>query len=285
MHHAFRPYRLAPWMLLIIGLLPVAGGILYALLYSLGCTGTLAKGFTLEYWQRLMTDAAFWKSLVLSMTMAATVVGSAVLLAMALSIYLRTHWLPAGIPTWLYLPNALPPLVAAFIGYQLFSGTGWLSRLAFQSHWISAPEQFPALIQDKWHIAVFFTLLFLQFPVFLLLFLSYFRDGEIQRLEQLAGSLGATPAQQCRRVTVPLLWQKIKTPVFAYGIFLTGAYEIPFVLGAQHPGMLSVFIHQKFKKYNLDDIPQAYAAAVVYALLVGSLTFFVFRKKNMPPNE
>ncbi|MBK8555069.1 MAG: hypothetical protein IPL65_04535 [Lewinellaceae bacterium] len=53
-----------------------------------------------------------------------------------------------------------------------------------------------------------------------------------------------------------------------YTIILFGAYEVPLVLGRQHPRMISVLIAQKFGRFDLLALPQAYVLTVMYALLV-----------------
>jgi len=53
-----------------------------------------------------------------------------------------------------------------------------------------------------------------------------------------------------------------------YGLFLVGAYEVPLLLGRQSPRMLSVLIAQKFRRFDLLELPQAYVLTCLYAIIV-----------------
>jgi ABC-type spermidine/putrescine transport system permease subunit I len=44
--------------------------------------------------------------------------------------------------------------------------------------------------------------------------------------------------------------------------------------------MISVLIAQKFRKFDLADIPQAYALTVLYALVVGIIAWLISRTKR-----
>jgi putative spermidine/putrescine transport system permease protein len=59
-----------------------------------------------------------------------------------------------------------------------------------------------------------------------------------------------------------------------------GTYEIPLLLGRQSPSMLSVLVIRKLQRFNLADIPQAYAISVIYIILVSIILMLVYRSQR-----
>lgn len=265
------------WLLLLLGVLPPLAGLLYSLLYSIGGTGALSTGWTGRYWIQLLEEKGFWAALSLSG-------------AIALSVSLLSSWVAIGFvlwwknhldrPSWnaiMSLPLFFPPMVAAFIGYQWLSSSGIIARVAFWAGWIQGPEGFPSVVNAPNQLGLFVTLLALQVPLFVLVGWYHYKDARIDEYKEQASALGATGFQTIRTIAVPMLWNRMKPTTVLYGVFLFGAYEIPLVLGQQYPGMLSVFLHQKFRRYDLYDIPVAYAGTFLYALIVLVTTLYFFK--------
>lgn len=262
---------------LLLGVLPSLAGLGYSFLYSVGGTGALSTGWTGQYWLSLVNDRAFWLSLGMS-TLIALLVS---LLSGWASIQIVLRWKSQLEPPWasslLRLPMLFPPIVAAFIGYQWLSNSGLLARGAFLFGWIKEPEAFPALVNASNQLGIILTLLALQLPLFCLFSWHQFKEAKLERYLELAAALGASKWQQHWTIAVPILWSRMKPTMLLYGVFLFGAYEVPLVLGQPYPGMLSVFLHTKFSRFNLQDIPVAYAGTLVYALLVFGVTLYFFK--------
>ena len=263
----------------LLGILPLAGALLYALGYAFGLTGALQESFTLRHWERLLLDGGFWRSLLLSGLMAFAVT--------ALSAGLALRLLPVLLP-WLdrkswrfvfYLPLAVPPLIAGVLSLQWLGNSGMLARLAVAMG--LSENNFPVLINDPAQIGLGFTLFMLTFPFTLLVIRNHHEGARLTQLSDLAATLGASPAQIRRKVQAPILLRRAAPTLFLSAVFLFGAFEAPMLLGRQYPAMISVYINQKFSRFNLDDVPLAYAATVVYALLLlAALAFFLHRKKQ-----
>jgi putative spermidine/putrescine transport system permease protein len=81
-------------------------------------------------------------------------------------------------------------------------------------------------------------------------------------------------------VATPVLLRRALPNLGLSGIFLFGAYEAPLLLGRQSPRMISVLIAQKFRKFNLADVPQAYALTLLYAGVVGLAAWWIFNRIN-----
>jgi putative spermidine/putrescine transport system permease protein len=266
----------APAFFLLFAVFPLAAGLAYALLYSLGLVGALAQGFTLSAWADALTDAAFWRSLGLSAGLAAAVLAISTALALGLLMTLRPQLEQPRVRFLLHFPLALPPMVAAFVSFQWLGSAGMLARLTGAG----SPEAFPPLINDPLYLGVGLTLTLTTFPFLLLIFLNHYRAANLLQITDLAATLGASAGQVRRRVLAPVLLRRAAPTLLLYGVFLFGAYEVPLLLGRQSPAMISMFIHQKFSRFNLADLPVAYMATVVYALAVMSAVLFFFGKKK-----
>ncbi len=254
-------------MFLALTLLPMLASLGYALLYSLGLVGALAQGFTLQHWQQLLGQWPFWASLLWSMGIATLALALAWLAALA-TLHLLGDALQRGwVQALLHIPLALPPMIAAFIGFQWLGSAGLLSRVAYRLGLVDSIQAFPVLINDSYYLGVIVLLAAMSYPFFLLLMLDYYRNGGVAAYIDLARTLGASSWQSSAKVLLPLMWHKTKANAILVFIVAFGAFEVPLLLGQQSPAMISVFIHQKFRKFNLDDYPQAYAATVLYALI------------------
>lgn len=251
--------------------LPLALGLGYSLLYSLGLVGLLQQGFTLAHWQRLLSLEAAWWSMVYTLVLSLAALGLSLALAFALSWAWFLRPAPLALRKALYLPLLLPPVAAGLVAYYLLSPAGLLARMAYALGWINGVESFPRLVNDAYSLGLLWTHTFLIFPLFSLLLIQLHHKERLQQLWQVAQSLGAGRAAFLRSVYLPLLWRRIRPMAYLYGIVLMGTYELPLLLGSSSPQVLSVFITDKLGRFNLADLPLGHAMAVLYALLVGLL--------------
>lgn len=263
---------------LCFAVLPLGAGLVYALLYSLGIVGALAQGFTLDAWRNTLADTTFWISLALSAMMALVVVAISTALALVSLMALRPQLERPRVRFLLHFPLAIPPIVAAFVSFQWLGSSGMLARAVHGTGWLDNPDAFPALINDPLYIGVGLTLVLTTFPFLLLIFLQQYEATHLFQITDLASTLGASAAYIRRHIVAPVLLRRAAPTLLLYGVFLFGAYEIPLLLGRQNPTMISMFINQKFRRFNLADLPAAYVATVVYALLVMLFVLFFLRK-------
>lgn len=255
-------------LVLVFALLPLILGIGYALLYSFGVVGVLNNGFTTSHWK-----AAFGSyEVVLSFIYTITLSVVSILLCVSAAIFfaiLLGKKVQKGIASYfIYLPMAFPTIVAAFFFFQFLSNAGFLSRLFFKIGIINNLSDFPNMVNDKFSIGIIIAQFFLTLPIFVLLYSSIIANENIEKLKVLASSLGATKKQILRRVTLPALLKKSFPTIILFFIFKLGSYEIPLLLGRSSPETISVLTVRKMQRFNLLDIPQGYAIAVVYSLLI-----------------
>ncbi|ARN78802.1 hypothetical protein BST97_12830 [Nonlabens spongiae] len=271
--------KLSIAIFILIAAVPVLLGLGYALMYSLGLTGILSEGFTTTHWEETLITTTFWKSLGFSLYIALVVM----LISLFFSLWIVISWikqLNKGSLSYItYLPLAFPAIVMAFFSFQLLSKSGFMSRVVYKMGWIDSLEQFPDWTNDEFGISIIFSLCLLITPFFIILYSNLYQNERIAELKALAITLGAKPSQVIFKVIVPILLKKSAFTIMLFVIFIMGTYEIPLLLGRQNPSMLSVFIVQKLQKFNLADIPQAYAIAVIYILLIASIIALVYKTR------
>ncbi len=265
-------------LFLFVGLVPFALAVGYAVLYSVGVIGIVNEGFTLLFWQRVWESGEFVRSFGYSAGISAIAVLISVSLALMVTLTFRKSFEGKLMSYMIYLPLAVPGMVAAFLALQLFSKAGFFSRVAFQFGWIASVGEFPDLVNDRWGIGMIFTFITVVLPFFVLLFLNVYKNERIAELSQLAHSLGATSRQILWKVSLPLLLQKTWTLIVLYFVFILGAYEIPLVLGQESPQMLSVMIIRELKQFDLTKISQGYVVAVIYTLIVSLAAIVLFSR-------
>ncbi len=267
-------------LLVLFTVLPLLGGFLYALGYSFGIVGVLKTGFTFQHWSALFGETNILGSILYSFCTAAVAVIAAVFLAMNTALLLYKK-LQNGLLSYLiYIPLAFPGIVAAFFIFQVFSKSGFLARLAFQLNLIEEIGQFPDLVNDKYGIGIISSFVFLLFPFFVLLFVNMIKTERLDDFKAVAATLSASPFQIWTKVSMPVLLRKALPNMILYFIFLFGAFELPLILGRSNPEMISVMAIRKLQKFNLLDLPQGYAIAVLYTIFVCSIIILLFRVKN-----
>lgn len=225
------------------------------------------------HWGAVFSSPETWQALVLSAVLSAFVTSISAALALVSVVYFQREMTRKPVAFAWYWPLAVPPIAAAFIGFQYLGKTGLAARL-----WPFGA--FPELLNDPWHIGVMVMFAFAAFPFFCLLFVQYYHTERVGELLQSAAALGAGRRQQLWRVALPVLWYKSRPNRALWFIVLFGAYEIPWLLGRQSPQMISVLISRKFRKFNLADIPQAYALLLLYAIVVMIAAYWSLGRKK-----
>ncbi len=268
---------IAGTLLLIFAVLPLLAGLGYALLYSLGLVGTLGKGFTLENYQRLFSSNNIIQTFGYTIILAIISLSLCVFLSLLITLKFQ-HFFSRGIMSYLVnLPLSFPAIVGAFFFFQFLSSGGLLARVFYQAGIISSISQFPNLINDKWSIGIIATQTFLSCPFFIILFVNIYRNERIQEYLYLSYTLGAAKTKAALTVAIPVILKKALPTLMLYFIFKLGAYEIPLLLGRSAPETISVMAVRKLQRFNLADIPQGYAVAVLYAIVVGLLLIVFFK--------
>jgi len=275
------PGAIGWWLFVLLAIVPVLLALGYALLYSVELAGLLSQGFTTAHWQTILhsQDVALSFGFSLSMAVLTVLLSSAVALAITLSShrFLNGAWAER----LLLLPLLLAPTVAAFIAVELFSGAGLLARLAFLVGWIADSNHFPSPVRARSGAGILLVELLLAIPFLTVYLLKIFAQERIENLLNLAYSLGASPWQAAIKVGLPQLLHKASGMLLLYGIFVFGAFEVPKLLGPQHPEMISLLVQRKFAGFDLLQKPQAFVIASLYSgLTLAVLGLVLFRQRR-----
>ncbi len=259
-------FGLVLFVLLTAG--PVAAGVGYALLYSLGLAGLLSRGFTFQHWLAVLGSGDFWSSVGFSAAVAAVTISLSVGLALAAVVSWRNRLLSGPLSYAAYLPLAFPAVVVAFLIFQWLSSGGLAARLAWHLGLISDTVDFPGLINDQWGMGIIVAHVLMATPFFTIFFANLYQNEGVDQLRQVAASLGLSGRQLTTKLVAPLLINRARATLLLYGIFVFSSYEIPLLLGSQSPSMITILTIRKLKRYNLGEIPQAYTISFFYALLL-----------------
>jgi putative spermidine/putrescine transport system permease protein len=267
-------------LFVVFMVLPLAAGFTYSLLYSLGLAGLLGKGFTTAHWATLLGSGEIWSSL--AYTGLLTVISLALMLAIALPLAYALHFghKSKGMQFSLYLPLAVPPLIAAFAWNQILSPSGIVSRIANHVGLSDGIDTFPRLVNDFANVGILTTHVFLLFPLFTLVFLNIARKENLSGMRDMSATLGATQRQFFTQVFAPMLLQRAGSLLLLYAVFLLGAYEVPLLLGRSSPRVVTLMIVDKVGKFDLAGIPVGHAMAVLYSLLVGIIVTAMIWRSN-----
>ncbi len=252
----------------ILTALPLALGLGYALAYSLGLTGLVNEGFTLRHWGEVLFGNLFWLSLLFSAWVAFASMALAITGALS-AVLLWRQKLVKGLMSYLfYIPLTLPAVVVAFFFFQLLSRGGLLARLAWKTGLTGEMDAFPELVNDPYGLGIIIAHAFMALPFFCLLFSNLYQTERLATYSAVAAGLGASPKQIGRRVIIPLLLKRSWPTLALYYLFVLSSYEVPLLLGSRSREMVSVLTIQKLQRFNLLDIPQAYAISVLYSIIV-----------------
>lgn len=253
---------------LLLVLLPVGSGLVYALLFSLGIVGVLNAGYTTAAWSEVLFNSGFWSSMGYSLYVALLSVFLAVCIALTLSLSWQKNLQKGWLSTAIYLPLCFPATVMAFFSFQLLAKSGLLARFFYRLGWIEGIQGFPTLVKDAYGMGIVFTSVLLVTPFFIILFTQLYQSEKLAQLIALSKTLGANSIQVLLKIVVPVLLKKSLASLVLFVIFVMGSYEVPLLLGRQNPQMISVAVIDKIQRFNLYDMPQGYAMAVLYVLLV-----------------
>ncbi len=252
--------------LLLAGVLlgvPIAVGIAYLVAGAAGWVGSTSPGAA----GRVLTEAAVWRSVMLSLWIATA--GTAIALVGALSVALLfggDRRLDRVAQRVTALPLPVPTVATAVAVLLLLSQSGWLSRVATQMHLITSPAEFPALVFDPWVIGVIVAVVWKEMPFLALVALSL-QSLRGTALMDAARTLGATRWQATRSITLPLLIRGMAPSIVAVFVFVLGSLELPLVLAPSSPLALPMLIQERRQALGTDSHAEAYGIALIATVL------------------
>lgn len=268
----------------LLGLLAIAVPIVwivgYSLLYSLGLIGLLSQGFTLEHWVSALRSRAVVASMIYSGTIAAAVTILAAIAAVGFVALCPKVRHSRVFTAAICVPLATPSIVMAFLTYLILNPGGLVARFCWHLRLLRTPNEFPELVNDRWGIGIVAAAFLSQFPILTLYLLKTWTAAGIDRYCRLAASLGLSTWQTRWRVVVPMLAGRGRSMFLLCFLWTLGLFEIPLLLGVQHPMMYSVLIQKRSGQFNLLQRPEGFAHATIYFVLVSVGLLLVISRRQ-----
>jgi putative spermidine/putrescine transport system permease protein len=224
-------------------------------------------GFTLAHFREVLSAPGFLASVGLTLSVSLLSTLGTVVIAIATALALRSMRRFRRLSTFLYqLPLTLPHMVIAAATIMLLSQSGLVSRILAAVGILDGPAGFPALVYDRGGVGIILVYVWKQVP-FVGLFALTVLQGVGEDYEAVARTLGARPWQAIRHVLLPLLVPGLLPSSIIIFAFVFGAFEVPLLLGARYPSMLSVLAYRLYTDVDLTMRPQAMALSIVIALV------------------
>lgn len=238
---------------------------------------------TFEYYRGIFSSKLFTQSLLNSLTLA--VVATLFSLILGLVTALQLVKLKKGsrlLQTVYQIPITLPHLIVALMVMQIFSQSGILSRIAYQTGLISEVGQFPLLIHDDWGIGILLVFLYKEAPYVAISILAILKQLDFGFVE-VAKNLGASKRQIFFKITLPLVQPTLATLFIILFCFTFASFEVPFLLGNPSHELVAVTAYDLFTQADLATRPQAFAlTAVMTGVSVGVTVLTLIISRLLP---
>ena len=254
------PLMLGP-MVAIIAIL-FFGSLGFGFLQSLGFQPQIGNtDFTLDAYINVMFSERranqFWSGLALTFWVATASTFLSAALAVSLALLLRRTFFGKKLSVFLFQLNLpIPHLVIAIAMLLLFSQSGLVARFAGQIGVIDAPRDFPVLTRDSAGLGIILAYVWKETAFFGIIVMAVLQSlGE--DYEAVAQSLGANRWQRFRYVTLPLIMPGLMSASIIVFAFTFGTFEVPRILGVQHPKMLPVLALDFFLNPDLNARAEA----------------------------
>ncbi|WP_404333479.1 ABC transporter permease [Planococcus rifietoensis] len=266
------------------------GGIFDGLLKSFGYFPAIGQTeLNLAAYDRLLSSDAFWKSLTLTLRIAAlssllsAIIGALVAIAL---FFLNDAMKTTSSKVWhrlFQLPLTIPHLVAGYIIVLLFMQSGFVSRILAAIGWIDDIADFPVLVNDTFGWGIIFTYAWKEAPfVALMLYPVLSRIHGSWR--EVSRVFGAGNWQFIREVVMPVMMPAWMVATFIIFVFTFSAFEVPYLLGVTYPSVLPVYSYQLYTSGTLADRPEALAVNMILAaitILLGLVAYYFSKRWNV----
>ena len=229
-----------------------------------GVSGTFAhfKEFTLDGYNRLVTDSVYLRSYLSSVQIAALstcltlLIGYPIAYAMARA---PDRW-RATLLMLIILPFWTSFLIRIYAWMGILATDGFLNNLLVWLHIIKQPLQ---IMQTNW--AVYIGIVYSYLPFMILPLYSTLEKMDNTLLEA-AEDLGSTPLKAFWTITFPLSLPGVIAGCFLVFIPVVGEFVIPDLLGGSSTLMIGHTLWEEF--FNNRDWPTASALAIVLLLVL-----------------
>jgi putative spermidine/putrescine transport system permease protein len=263
---------------LAVILLLFAGGLAFGFIQSLNYLPLIGQDtVNLDAYRQTFQNPEFVGSLWLTLRISLTATLLSAALAIASGLLIRATRIGRRLLTFIFQLNLpIPHLVGAVAMLLMLSQSGLLSRLVHAGGLTETPADFPALVADRWAIAITAEYVWKEVPFIGVVVLAALASG-IEDYENAARVLGASRWQRFRYITLPLVTPAVLSTSIIVFAFTFGAFEVPFLLGRPFPTVLPVLAYRAYTDVDLAARSQAMAMSMVIAGIVTVLILFYMR--------
>lgn len=263
-----------------LGLLVVLflGGFGFAVAQSFGYQPYLdSEGLSLDAYRALLEDPAVRASFALTFRIAIVSTAVSAVLAVTVGMLLRGTRRGRRLATVLFQLNLpVSHVVGATAMLLLLGQSGFVSRLSDGAGLTEGTADFPALTADAVGWGIIAEYVWKETPFIGVVVLAVLA-GSVVDLESVARTLGASPWQRFRWVTLPMLAPAVLSTSIIVFAFSFGSYEVPFLLGQSFPSALPVEAFRLYRDTDLASRSVAMAICVVIALVITVLVLAYMR--------
>jgi len=261
--------RAAPGLTLLLLLGPVLAGLAGTLAPAIGLFPPLGgTEISLSPLRALFT----WPGLPQAATLSLFTGLAATALALTITALILAGWW--GTASFRWVERVLSPLLsvphaaAAFGLAFLIAPSGWIARAV--SPWLTGWSRPPDLLilQDPWGIAMILGLTAKEVPFLLLMALAALPQVHPQRSLTVARALGYARATGWLKAIFPLVYTRIRLPVYAVLAYSMTVVDVAVILGPNTPPPLAVQVVRWMSEPDLSMRFLAAAGAVLQLLLV-----------------
>ena len=224
-----------------------------------------------DAYREVLFDAWFWKSFLFSVHVgfasALLAVTAGTVLAYLISRLPRVMQTYANVYK---IPLILPHIAVAFVTMLFLGKSGVIASVCYQFGIIETMQDFPTLIFSPTGFGVIAAYTYKGAAFAMLLVLAILRKLD-ERILDTARMLGASGTTIFFRIVLPFLRPVIQTTFLILFLYNFGAFEIPYLLGESHPGMLSVQVFNLYFMRELTERPLGHGHAGRHVRLRGGV--------------
>ncbi len=258
---------LAPALVVVVALF--GGGLFLGLLQGLGHFPSAGmKVITFAHFANVLSDPDFFRSLGLTLYIAAVSTIIAAIISVAMALWLTFQAGKNRLVHFIFqIPLTVPHLVIAVAVMFMLSPTGLMSRAASSLGLIEGSASFPLMVNDRWGIGIILAYVWKEIPFMTLMILSALRHAGVELLD-VGKTLKAGPWQRFRYIILPLIFPSLGAASLIVFAYTFGAFEIPFLLGRTYPMTLPVWAYRNYADIDLLARPEGIATGLIIAGVV-----------------
>lgn len=258
----------SPFIVVLLLTAPILAGLAGTIIPAFGYFPALGgEAFNLDGFRMLMAEPGIWMSVFLSLFTGLTAT------AFSLAIVAAAIGAGGGTRTFVWLTRLISPLLAvphaaaAFGFLFLFSPSGFLSRLLSPelTGWMRPPDIL--IPNDAWGLSLIAGLVLKEVPFLLLMALAARGQVKMAESRQLTASFGYGRLAGFMMGIWPLLYRRMRLPVFAVLTFSVSVVDVAAILGPTNPATLAMRLVGWMNDPNLSMRFAASAGAVLLIIV------------------